>query len=219
MTSNVGATGMTNDHRHRLPPAKSSGGGRDQSYERMKNKVLEEVKQTFRPEFLNRVDEVVVFHQLDARRDRSRSSRSNSTRSCAEVEAQEMELEGDRSRQGAAGQEGLGSAVRRASAAPRDPAHGRGRARRGDAARHVQASATTSCSTRRTASPSSTRSASRSSRRPHNPPAADEATDLAVRCPRKNQGATAKSPSTLLCRSLACRTKPSARSPRLGPSS
>ena len=30
----------------------------------MKNKVLEEVKHTFRPEFLNRVDEVVVFHQL-----------------------------------------------------------------------------------------------------------------------------------------------------------
>ena len=26
--------------------------------------MLEEVKQTFRPEFLNRVDEVVVFHQL-----------------------------------------------------------------------------------------------------------------------------------------------------------
>jgi ATP-dependent Clp protease ATP-binding subunit ClpC len=30
----------------------------------MKNKVLEEVKHSFRPEFLNRVDEVVVFHQL-----------------------------------------------------------------------------------------------------------------------------------------------------------
>jgi ATP-dependent Clp protease ATP-binding subunit ClpC len=30
----------------------------------MKNKVLDEVKHTFRPEFLNRVDEVVVFHQL-----------------------------------------------------------------------------------------------------------------------------------------------------------
>jgi len=30
----------------------------------MKNKVLEEIKHTFRPEFLNRIDEVVVFHQL-----------------------------------------------------------------------------------------------------------------------------------------------------------
>src|SRR5205807_5857050 len=34
------------------------------NYERMKLKVNEELKQHFRPEFLNRVDDVVVFHQL-----------------------------------------------------------------------------------------------------------------------------------------------------------
>ena len=34
------------------------------SYEKMKAKVSEELKQHFRPEFLNRVDEIVVFHQL-----------------------------------------------------------------------------------------------------------------------------------------------------------
>ncbi|MFZ2624187.1 MAG: ATP-dependent Clp protease ATP-binding subunit [Propionibacterium sp.] len=34
------------------------------SYESMKSKVSDELKQHFRPEFLNRVDEVVVFHQL-----------------------------------------------------------------------------------------------------------------------------------------------------------
>ncbi|PSK97539.1 ATP-dependent Clp protease ATP-binding subunit ClpC [Haloactinopolyspora alba] len=34
------------------------------SYERMKSKVTEELKQHFRPEFLNRVDDIVVFHQL-----------------------------------------------------------------------------------------------------------------------------------------------------------
>lgn len=34
------------------------------NYERMKNKVNEELKQHFRPEFLNRVDDTVVFHQL-----------------------------------------------------------------------------------------------------------------------------------------------------------
>jgi ATP-dependent Clp protease ATP-binding subunit ClpC len=33
-------------------------------YERMKAKVSEELKQHFRPEFLNRVDDIVVFHQL-----------------------------------------------------------------------------------------------------------------------------------------------------------
>ncbi|MEV2275809.1 ATP-dependent Clp protease ATP-binding subunit [Nocardiopsis sp. NPDC049922] len=34
------------------------------NYERMKGKVSEELKQNFRPEFLNRVDDVIVFHQL-----------------------------------------------------------------------------------------------------------------------------------------------------------
>jgi ATP-dependent Clp protease ATP-binding subunit ClpC len=35
------------------------------NYERMKNKVQDELKQHFRPEFLNRIDDIVVFHQLD----------------------------------------------------------------------------------------------------------------------------------------------------------
>jgi ATP-dependent Clp protease ATP-binding subunit ClpC len=35
------------------------------SYDRMKGKVGEELKQHFRPEFLNRVDDIIVFHQLD----------------------------------------------------------------------------------------------------------------------------------------------------------
>ncbi|MFN7172002.1 MAG: ATP-dependent Clp protease ATP-binding subunit [Fimbriimonadaceae bacterium] len=34
------------------------------AYESMKNKMLEEMKKTFRPEFLNRIDEVIVFHHL-----------------------------------------------------------------------------------------------------------------------------------------------------------
>lgn len=38
----------------------------DQPYEAVKEVVWEEVKHHFRPEFLNRIDEVVVFHSLDA---------------------------------------------------------------------------------------------------------------------------------------------------------
>ena len=34
------------------------------NYERMKNKVNDELKKHFRPEFLNRIDDIVVFHQL-----------------------------------------------------------------------------------------------------------------------------------------------------------
>jgi len=36
----------------------------DSNYDRMKTKVNEELKQHFRPEFLNRIDDIIVFHQL-----------------------------------------------------------------------------------------------------------------------------------------------------------
>lgn len=35
------------------------------NYQKMKDKVLDELKRTFRPEFLNRIDEVIVFHALN----------------------------------------------------------------------------------------------------------------------------------------------------------
>ena len=40
---------------------KATGG---MTYERMKEKVNDALKQHFRPEFLNRIDEVIVFHEL-----------------------------------------------------------------------------------------------------------------------------------------------------------
>src|SRR5579872_1057854 len=64
MTSNVGAVGMQTNTDVGFRPQRDSGQSDDVAYERMKNKVLEEVKHTFRPEFLNRLDETVVFHQL-----------------------------------------------------------------------------------------------------------------------------------------------------------
>jgi ATP-dependent Clp protease ATP-binding subunit ClpC len=64
MTSNVGAElirkGTTIGFASRSDEAKT----REQSYERMKENLLGELKKTFRPEFLNRVDGVVVFHSL-----------------------------------------------------------------------------------------------------------------------------------------------------------
>ncbi|MFN2449528.1 MAG: ATP-dependent Clp protease ATP-binding subunit [Candidatus Baltobacteraceae bacterium] len=64
MTSNVGATGMQTTSDIGFRTSKTTDEDEARQYERMKNKVLEEVKHTFRPEFLNRLDEVVVFHQL-----------------------------------------------------------------------------------------------------------------------------------------------------------
>ena len=34
-------------------------------YKDMKGKVMEELKKAFRPEFLNRIDEMIVFHSLE----------------------------------------------------------------------------------------------------------------------------------------------------------
>ena len=39
-------------------------GGGENDYERMKQKVHDELKKHFRPEFLNRIDDIIVFHQL-----------------------------------------------------------------------------------------------------------------------------------------------------------
>jgi ATP-dependent Clp protease ATP-binding subunit ClpC len=64
MTSNVGATGMQTTTDIGFRTSKTENEDESRAYERMKNKVLEEVKHTFRPEFVNRLDEIVVFHQL-----------------------------------------------------------------------------------------------------------------------------------------------------------
>jgi len=64
MTSNIGAIGLQRSTDIGFRPIKEEGSPAIR-YEKMKNKILEEVKHVFRPEFLNRVDEIVVFHQLD----------------------------------------------------------------------------------------------------------------------------------------------------------
>ena len=35
------------------------------SYEAMRDKILDETKRVFKPEFLNRLDDMIVFHQLE----------------------------------------------------------------------------------------------------------------------------------------------------------
>ncbi len=60
MTSNAGA--------QRIIDPKNLGFGaaetEQQSYDKMKGKVMEEVKRLFKPEFINRIDEIMVFHPL-----------------------------------------------------------------------------------------------------------------------------------------------------------
>jgi ATP-dependent Clp protease ATP-binding subunit ClpC len=59
-TSNLG----TSDISKSVSLGFSSGGEGVAKYEKMKQKVNEEMKKHFRPEFLNRIDDVIVFHQL-----------------------------------------------------------------------------------------------------------------------------------------------------------
>ena len=61
MTSNIGASEIA-----RNTPLGFSVGDDDHgmTYDDMKNRVMGELKKVFRPEFLNRIDEVIVFHKL-----------------------------------------------------------------------------------------------------------------------------------------------------------
>jgi len=61
MTSNIGGTQIVSGKRS-LGFVDSKDNNVE--FKEMKEKVIEEVKKTFRPEFLNRIDEVVVFHKL-----------------------------------------------------------------------------------------------------------------------------------------------------------
>lgn len=61
MTSNVGAREITNKGSNLGFAAKTT---EEQQYQDMRQGVMDEVKKTFNPEFINRIDEIVVFHAL-----------------------------------------------------------------------------------------------------------------------------------------------------------
>lgn len=60
MTSNAGAQRIVDPKNLGF----AAGGSEEKDYEKMKSGVMEEVKKVFKPEFINRIDEIMVFHQL-----------------------------------------------------------------------------------------------------------------------------------------------------------
>ncbi|MGQ9516513.1 MAG: ATP-dependent Clp protease ATP-binding subunit [Anaerolineae bacterium] len=64
MTSNVGATSIRKAGSLGFAVARDEKERVERDYEEMKEKVMDELKKTFRPEFLNRLDGVMVFHSL-----------------------------------------------------------------------------------------------------------------------------------------------------------
>jgi ATP-dependent Clp protease ATP-binding subunit ClpC len=64
MTSNIGSDLIRQDRSLGFNARTEGAQNEEESYLRMKNNVLDEVKHFFRPEFLNRIDGTVVFHAL-----------------------------------------------------------------------------------------------------------------------------------------------------------
>jgi ATP-dependent Clp protease ATP-binding subunit ClpC len=64
MTSNAGVELIKREGQMGFAKPKESEADSQKSYELMKDKVMNEVKKLFRPEFLNRLDEIIVFHEL-----------------------------------------------------------------------------------------------------------------------------------------------------------
>lgn len=63
MTSNVGASRIKNTKP--LGFAHAADDTKKNEYERMKENIMNELRRQFRPEFLNRIDDIIVFHQLE----------------------------------------------------------------------------------------------------------------------------------------------------------
>ncbi len=64
MTSNAGAEVIKRESQLGFATRRETAATQNDRYESMKKKVTEEVKKLFRPEFLNRLDDVIVFHEL-----------------------------------------------------------------------------------------------------------------------------------------------------------
>ncbi len=64
MTSNVGAEQITRDTSFGFTYREEKDKQARKDYDQMREKVMNQLKQTFRPEFLNRIDATIVFHSL-----------------------------------------------------------------------------------------------------------------------------------------------------------
>ncbi|WP_418486517.1 ATP-dependent Clp protease ATP-binding subunit [Dysosmobacter sp.] len=96
MTSNVGAKNITAAD----TPLGFDGSGEaakrteEERFARIKDAVMAELRQTFRPEFLNRIDEIIVFHQLTEENIRSIARRMLDTIG-SRMDAQGITLQAD----------------------------------------------------------------------------------------------------------------------------
>lgn len=65
MTSNVGARMITDKNVLGFSQSTDNKEGQEKEYETIKKDVMAELKKQFRPEFINRIDDIIVFHKLN----------------------------------------------------------------------------------------------------------------------------------------------------------
>ncbi len=65
MTSNVGARMITDKTTLGFSKSEENKEGQEKEYENIKKDVMSELKKQFRPEFINRIDDIIVFHKLN----------------------------------------------------------------------------------------------------------------------------------------------------------
>ena len=64
MTSNVGARMITDKNVLGFSKSSDNKESQEKEYENIKKDVMAELKKQFRPEFINRIDDIIVFHKL-----------------------------------------------------------------------------------------------------------------------------------------------------------
>ena len=125
MTSNVGAEMIRRDSSLGFPVKRDEAKTAEDLYKKMRDKVMAEMKTTFRPEFLNRVDNTVVFHALQKEHIRQIVDLMLNDVN-KQVLHKGLTLGDHGGGPGLAGREGLRPDVRRASAPPGHPERDRG---------------------------------------------------------------------------------------------
>jgi ATP-dependent Clp protease ATP-binding subunit ClpC len=88
MTSNLG----TRDMQKGPGIGFAASANEEVTYERMRDRVTEELKKSFRPEFLNRIDEIIVFHSL-TQQDVKRIVDLMMVRLTEQLKAKDLEIE------------------------------------------------------------------------------------------------------------------------------
>ena len=155
MTSNLGTQDL------RKANVGFTTGDAAMSYERMKEKVMDALKLHFRPEFLNRIDEVIVFHEL-SRAEVVQMVDMMTKRLVGQLEGQGLGIELKEDAKYLLAAQGVRPDARGTPAAPRDPALHRGHVVGEDPVQGVLAPARSSSSTSRTTPTTKVSSGSRS---------------------------------------------------------